>query len=185
MSIKRPFTDYIVDRLRRRAQKAEAGLARVIAMVRDHADGAAVLDGEGLVRFVNPAAEAILGKSSHDLVGKAFGYPMDLGVSTRLNIVRTGEEKTVFDLAVVAIDIGGEPSFLASMRDVTSQIKAEERERLRSKELEALARIAGILVQPRDLQLKFAEVLEVLTDTVQADFATVRLRDGESLRLVA
>ena len=185
--MKRPITNYIAGRLRRRVQKAEEGLSRLNAMVRDNADGIAVIDDEGLIRFVNPAAEAILGKSSDELVGHAFGYSLELGVSTRLNIVRTGEDRSVSDLRVVETEIGGEHGYLASMRDVTAQVKAEERERLRARELDALARIAGILVQPRELNIKCTEVLEVLTDTVQADFATVRLwdQDAQTLKLVA
>ncbi len=53
--------------------------------------------------------------------------------------------------------------------------------------MEALARIGGILVQDRPLNAKCTEALEVLAEVVQADFATIRVRDCEdrALRLVA
>lgn len=185
--MKRPITSHITGRLWRRAKRADAGLARLNAMVQDNADGIAIINEEGLICFVNPAAEVMFGKSSEDMVGQVFGYPLDVGTSKRLNIVRPGEERSVYDLRVVETEIDGEHGYLASIRNVTAQVKAEDGERLRARELDALARIAGILVQPRELKIKCTEVLEVLTDTVQADCATVRIWDenGQCLRLVA
>ncbi|MDA0265282.1 MAG: PAS domain S-box protein [Chloroflexi bacterium] len=183
----RSVNNLIAGWLRRKANRADKGLSRLNAMIRDYADGVVVIDAERIVRFVNPAAEAMLGQSFDDLVGQPFSYPLEIGVAIRLNIVRSGQPRIVSDLRVVETDIDGERGYLASIRDVSAQVKAEEGERLRGKELDAVGRIAAILVLNRDLKLKCTEVLEVLTDTVQADFATIRVRDdaGTGLRLVA
>jgi len=120
-------------------------------------------------------------------VGEEFGFPLTGGVTTRLNIKMQGLEKIVADLQVVPTEIDNGPAFFANLRDVSELVRVQEGERLKTKELEALARIGNILAQDRQLNIKFTEALEVLTEVVQADFSTIRVREGKNraLRLVA
>jgi PAS domain S-box-containing protein len=98
-----------------------------------------------------------------------------------------GLERTVADLQVVPTEIDSGPAFIATLRDVSELVRAEEGERLKAKELETLARIGNILAQDRLLSIKCTEALEVLTEVVQADYSTIRVREGKgrTLRLVA
>ena len=91
------------------------------------------------------------------------------------------------DLQVVRTQFDGSSAYIANLRDVSELVRIEESERLKGKELEALSRIGAILVQDRQLNVKCTEALEVLTEVVQADFSTIRVRDGSerALRLVA
>ena len=105
---------------------------RLVAFI---ADGIVVLDGDGKVRYVNSAAEALLGKSGRDLIGRDFGFPRAASEDTVVQVVRDGKV-SVLELRCAEIEWDGEPSIVASLRDVTeradlAQRQAESIERLR------------------------------------------------------
>ena len=77
-------------------------------------------------------------------MGEEFGFPLTVGITTRLNIKMQGLERTVADLQVVPTAIDSGPAFIATLRDVSELVRAEEGERLKAKELETLARIGNI-----------------------------------------
>src|SRR4249919_3542758 len=54
------------------------------------ADGIVIVSDEGLIRFVNPAAERLLGRRAGELVGQRFGYPLAAG-KTEIEIARRGD----------------------------------------------------------------------------------------------
>ena len=54
---------------RRLRQALEASEGRFRALIEQNADGILVLDPVGVVRFCNPAAEVLLGRSRAELIG--------------------------------------------------------------------------------------------------------------------
>ncbi len=74
-----------------------------------------------------------------------------------------------------------------SMRYAIERKRAEEKERLRSQELEALFKVASILVKTGSLQEKATGVLEQVAQVVGADWLALRLYDEQDgmLRPVA
>ena len=65
--------------------------------------------------------------------------------------------------------------------------RAEALERLRSRELQALFEVAGIMVQPGTFEAKASRALEALADAVQSEWVALRIYDEDvnGLRLVA
>ena len=113
-------------------QSSEANLRNLIE---NHADAIIVVGQDGIVLYINPAAEMLFGKSKKELIGSLFGFPIVTGNKTEISIIKKNNN-TVGDMRVVKLLWEGEQSYLASIRDVTQQKKAEsERERL-IKELE-------------------------------------------------
>ena len=58
---------------------SEANLRKVIV---GNPDGIIIVEKNGIVRFVNPAAESLFGRKVEELVGETFGFPMDLEEAT-------------------------------------------------------------------------------------------------------
>ena len=113
-------------------QSSEANLRNLIE---NHADAIIVVDQDGIVLYINPAAEMLFGKSKKELTGSLFGFPLVTGNKTEISIIKKNNN-TVGDMRVVKLLWEGEKSYLASIRDVTEQKNAEsERENL-IKELE-------------------------------------------------
>ncbi|MFH1034692.1 MAG: diguanylate cyclase [Pseudomonadota bacterium] len=107
----------------RALQVVEANLRQLIV---DNADGLIVADRQGLVLFVNPAAEGIMARRSWDLVGQPFSFPLVTGQRGEMCLMAGPEQKVVVEVRVVDTTWQGQPAFLASLRDITELAKLRE-----------------------------------------------------------
>jgi signal transduction histidine kinase len=132
--------------MRRALQASEARLQNLII---HNADGVLVVDKGRVIRFVNPAAEALFGCPAAELLGTIFGFPVTAGEIIELDIVRKHGAPAVAEMRVVETEWEGEVVFLASLRDITERKQAEDRLRQRDEQLrqahkmEAIGRLAG------------------------------------------
>jgi PAS domain S-box-containing protein len=117
-------------------------------LIHSNADGIVVVDREGTLRFVNPAAEVLFGYPATMLVGMQFGFPVVVGETTELDIVRPDQE-IVVEMRVVETLWEGDIAYLASLRDITDRKRAEASLRYReellrqAQKMEAIGRLAG------------------------------------------
>jgi PAS domain S-box-containing protein len=118
---------------------------RLRAIVERLADGILIVDAEGVIRFANPAAEVLFGRSQDELVGTELGFPVLTGERADIEVVRPGGETVTAELRVVDADWTeagtrrGEGARLVSLRDVTDRKRAIERERQLERERAARA----------------------------------------------
>ncbi|MDH5695055.1 MAG: ATP-binding protein [Dehalococcoidia bacterium] len=129
-----------------RETASEVGFRRVVT---ENADGIIIVDRSGTVLFINPAAEALFGRGSEELVSSVFGFPTVAGETTEVDIIRKGGETRVAEMRVVETEWEKEPAYLASIRDITERKHMEEalrkeRERLEQQDKERLEFIGVI-----------------------------------------
>ncbi|MEI7772161.1 MAG: EAL domain-containing protein [Chloroflexales bacterium] len=96
------------------------------AIVTHSADSLLILDLDGTVRFVNPAAENLFGRSGDDLIGTAFGFPLVLDEVTDLEIFRPGGGVALVEMRAQPIDIDGASAFLVTLHDITERKRGEQ-----------------------------------------------------------
>ena len=106
-------------------QELQASESRFRNLVLNSPDGVLIVGPDGLVRFVNPAAESLFGRTAEHLLGISFGFPMVVGETTELDILRKQREPAVAEMRVVETTWEGERVMLASLRDVTDRKRAE------------------------------------------------------------
>ena len=129
---RRAFADR---RLSRRSEQRQ--LRSIVAQL---ADGIVIVGADdGLIRFANPAAEHLFGRTARDLLGTPFGYPVANGEPAPIDVVRPGGATVSAELRVVEIVWDGEPAHLLSIRDITERRRAEERARQLERERVARA----------------------------------------------
>jgi PAS domain S-box-containing protein len=104
-------------------RNTESNLRRIIA---NNADGMIVVDGNGIVRFLNPAAEALFGRKAGELLGETFGYPLLVGEKTEIDIVRKAGRAVKVEMRTVEIEWDGRSGCLASLRDITKRNRTGE-----------------------------------------------------------
>ncbi len=93
-------------------------------------DGLVVVNSDGLIRFLNPAAENLFQQSKEKLVGSVFGHPL-IPDQTREITIRYDETQTkLVEMRVTHIEWENEPAYLIALRDLSERQKtAEERKR--------------------------------------------------------
>jgi diguanylate cyclase (GGDEF)-like protein len=111
-------------------------------------DGILVVDAGGIIRFANPAAGTVLGRTAEELGGLPFELllprPDDLA---ELDVMRPDGTRAVVEMHVAPIRWTGERVRVVTLRDVT--VRADTRRRLQASEeryaLSARALNAGLL----------------------------------------
>ena len=112
---------------RKRVEEALiASEARFRTMIEKNVDGILIVDMKGMVRFINPAAEVLLGRKAEEIEGQSFDFPVVAGETSEIEVVRNGGEKAVAEMHVVQTEWGNQPACLASLHDITERKRAEE-----------------------------------------------------------
>jgi signal transduction histidine kinase/ActR/RegA family two-component response regulator len=117
--------------LDRYRQALEASEARFRNVIERNADGVVVVSRDGVILYMNPAAEEMFGCQVNECIGTTFGIPVAHDAQTEVDIPRDGSEPVVAEMRVVRSEWEGQPAYLASLRDVT------ERKRVQSALVEA------------------------------------------------
>lgn len=115
-------------------------------LIEQNVDGMVIIGSDRTIRFVNPAAETMFGKTWVELVGTEFHFPLLIGETSEITITTPNETTLQVEMRIVEIEWGEEKGYLASLRDITSR-KREEAERKRNEmqmqKLESLGVLAG------------------------------------------
>ena len=122
---------------RRRERRAGSWTSVLRQIVERLPDGIVIVGEDGRIRFANPAAQALFGRGSTQLVGEDFGHALAPGEHTEIEVVRRDGNTIVAELRLVRIDWEGDPASLVSLRDVTDRREAEERAKLLIEEQQA------------------------------------------------
>lgn len=113
-------------------------------------DGIIVVDENGIVLFVNPAALELFQRTADDLVGQEIGLPITSSEPAEITIwLPTGVTRVV-EMRVARIDWQGVPAYLASLRDITERKRIEQELREYSQHLEEM-------VEERTRELRAAQ----------------------------
>jgi diguanylate cyclase (GGDEF)-like protein/PAS domain S-box-containing protein len=110
-------------------------------------DGVLVVDRDGRLLFLNPAAEHMLGRPAADLLGENVGFPMVVGgPPVEVDLVTSGGAERTAEMQVAEVEWDGEPALVASLRDVTERKRLEERYRRTSQTLQAIVEASPLSV---------------------------------------
>ena len=132
---------------------------RFDALIRLLADGIVIVDFEGNVVFMNPAAEILLGRRLQELQGQPLGFPIVSGESTEIDIFRKGNGAVSAEMRVVKTAWNGKPAHIASLRDISERIQLQD--------VQAKARMQDALsLYSRGIAHDFNNLLSIITMAV-------------------
>lgn len=101
--------------------------ARFHSVVTNSSDGIVIVDGSGLILFVNPAAEFLFGRLADELLGEQFGFPITAGETTELDILNRQGQPAIVEMRVAETEWEGKPAYLVTLRDITERREAANR----------------------------------------------------------
>jgi diguanylate cyclase (GGDEF)-like protein/PAS domain S-box-containing protein len=126
------------------AVESSGQLRELIAQL---SDGVLVIDREGSLLFLNPAAEHLLGRPAEALLGENIGFPLlAAGFAMEIDLVTSDGSERIAEMQVAEVEWDGETAFVASLRDVTERKRLEERYRRTSQTLEAIVEASPLPV---------------------------------------
>jgi PAS domain S-box-containing protein/putative nucleotidyltransferase with HDIG domain len=114
------------DEFERISMELDISEARFRDMIEKNADAIVIVDGRGVIRYANAAAEELFGRDRAGLVGEEFGFPLEAGERNEIKIIRKGPEPATAEMRVVDMEWQGRKCHLATLRDVTERINARE-----------------------------------------------------------
>jgi PAS domain S-box-containing protein len=147
------------------------------------ADGIVIVDRDGMVRFVNPAAETLLGRRADELVDTAFGFPVAVD-SVELDVVHKHGAILHVEMRATEIMWGGQPAYLASLRNITERKRAEQELRQYASEQAALYTITSAIAGVLDRDELVNVVLEVVLPVLEARTGWILLADSRTPHVI-
>ena len=109
-------------------------------------DGILVVDRDGGLLFLNPAAEELLGRPASELLGENVGFPMIVGPPVELELVKRDGSECVVEMQTAEVEWEGHRAYVAALREVTERKRLEERFRRASQTLEAIVEASPLPV---------------------------------------
>lgn len=146
----------------------EASEKRFRNIIEKNADGILIVDRQGMIRFANPAAEEILGRTDAELQDAPFGFPVVAGQTTELDIIDHGQIRAIVEMRVMETEWSGESAYVASLRDITERKKIEDALKLAKEQAEIANRAKGLFLAnmshelrtPLNAILGYAQILQ-------------------------
>ncbi len=136
--------------------------ARFRNVIERNADGILIVGAEdGIVRYLNSAAEELFGVSAEELEGEMFGFPVVAGRKSAIDIVRRDRSDVVAEMHVVETEWEGEPALLASLRDITPRVRALNALKVSEQRYRILFEHAGDAIFVVSFQGKFLDVNQI------------------------
>jgi diguanylate cyclase (GGDEF)-like protein len=158
-------------------QRIERSEANYLALLNDKTDTVFVVDGQGIVRFVNPAGEELLGKSEMEIGGLPFPYEFTLGGSREVQIAPpvSGQDENglIAEIHAVPSEWEGEKVALVTLRDITARKGYERRIQEQQKALQE----ANKQLQEANKRLQQLATLDGLTGIFNHRAAKERLAE--------
>ncbi|HSG25298.1 MAG TPA: GAF domain-containing protein, partial [Anaerolineales bacterium] len=188
-----------------KANRAEERARKLSLAVETGPAGVMITDASGKIEYINPKFSRVTGYMEHEVIGQTPSILKSNLTSPQvyqdlwetigegkewtgelLNKKKSGEYYWSRDSIAPMFDSDHNVThFVSIQEDITDRRVLEETNLLKTRELEALFEIAGILIWPESFEHRCDAVLEELARIGQADWVTLRVPEQDSLRLIA
>ncbi len=111
----------LITRLERQRDELERSNKRFITILEKDADGVLIVDMDGKIRYMNHAAEVMLGRKRSETLGDSVWFPVYENTATELALDHEDGTSILVELLTESIEWDGTSAHLVSMRDVSQR----------------------------------------------------------------
>jgi signal transduction histidine kinase len=106
-------------------EELQASRVHFHSVVEKNVDGMIVINADGAILYMNPAAEMLFGKEREELIGQSFGIPEDSDSSIEIDFKKPNGTIGTGEMRTAPTEWEGEKAVLISVRDITQRKRAE------------------------------------------------------------
>ncbi|MBJ7900345.1 MAG: EAL domain-containing protein [Cyanobacteria bacterium RI_101] len=110
-------------RIETQLRESEERLNRIIQTI---SDGLVIVNHQGVIKFVNPAAESLFGRRKEKLLDTHIGIPLVADDATEIVLTPPGGKIVITQMRMTDILWENRPAFLLSLRNITEQSLAAQ-----------------------------------------------------------
>lgn len=140
-----------------------------------NSDGIIVVDHEGIIRFANPAAEKLFGRTNGELIDIPFGFPIVGKEKTEIEVIHKRGRAITVELQTVNFIWDEQPAQLVSLRDITEHKRAEAQIKRQLGRLRSLREIDAAITSSFDMRVNLDIVLQQVLSQLNVDAAAILL----------
>ncbi|MBU1053621.1 MAG: PAS domain S-box protein [Proteobacteria bacterium] len=156
----------------------KAGEDKLRRIIETNTDSIMIVDGDGVIHFVNPAAETLFARPKEELLGSCFGFPTILGEWKETDIVRPASyENVLAEMRIADIEWDGEKAYLAMFHDITALKNAEMLLRQKQEEQQILLDAIPAMIFYKNTENRFVRINRALA---KASAMTVEQMEGKT-----
>ena len=156
-------------RLEENLAELEKARTQFQSLITDNADALVIVNHALIVKYANPAAERLLGRSLPDLVDSRFPFELDTKAAVETCFERSSGTTVVLSIRYMDTLWSGERAHIATLRDITQRKTAEEALALAKQRAEEisdmkslfLANMSHELRTPLNSILGFSELMKM------------------------
>ena len=94
-------------------------------IIENNADAMLVLNKQGIVQYMNPAAERLFDREKEQFIGQSFGFPIASEDALEIDILKKSGSIVVGEMRTVNTERNSERSYIVSIRDITERKEME------------------------------------------------------------
>ena len=140
--------------LKRLKESSELYRLRFYNVVEKNLDGIIILNRDGIIRYLNPAAVDLFGQRVEVLLGEEFGLPVKGNYTSEFRILNPARGEITVEIRVAETVWRGKDAYLVSLRDITERKNSEKALKQAKDEIEKWNKELEKRVQERTAELK-------------------------------
>ena len=134
---------------------------RLKTLITNVADGIVILNEQGVIEFVNPAAAKLLGRPTAELLNN-FEWGLPISAEAEMDLVDLQGNLRAIESRLADTDWNGKPAYIMTLRDITDRKTAEEELRCNLQQQQLLVRVVERMRQTLEINQIFKTTVEEL-----------------------
>lgn len=116
--------------LKRMSTELEKSETRFRDLIERSSDGMLIVDSDGIIQYVNPAAELIFNHKAKELIDESFEFSLEPGETKTIDIPSREGEIVKAEMRVMQTELRGSTFYIIDLKDITEIVEHVEEKKI-------------------------------------------------------